>query len=160
MPNDKNVFFSGGWDSTVHVWDVRVGTGSMRKIPGPSVSADSLDYRKGVLLAGNYQNKDIVQLYEFGSGKLMETLDIKEPHNSNSYCFTAAFAQRSEHEMMAVGLTGSNTVKVFLHNQVASTIKFQAAPLSLDFYRIHNKDYLVVGGLEGTIYAIRVKVRT
>lgn len=95
MPNDKNVFFSGGWDSTVHVWDVRVGSGSMRKFPGPSVSADSLDYKKGVLLAGNYQNNNTVQLYDFGSGKLIETLDIKEHHNSNAYCFTAAFAQRS-----------------------------------------------------------------
>ena len=79
MPDDPFVFYSGGWDSTVHIWDVRVGTGSMRKIPGPSVSADSLDYKKGMLLTGNhlfyfignYQNNDIVQLYDFGSGKLV-----------------------------------------------------------------------------------------
>jgi hypothetical protein len=45
-----------------------VGNGSVRKICGPSVSADSLDLKKGVLLAGNYQNNDIAQLYDFGSG--------------------------------------------------------------------------------------------
>lgn len=59
MPNDKSVFFSGGWDSTVQVWDIRVGTGSVRRITGPSVTADSLDYKNGILLAGNYRNKDI-----------------------------------------------------------------------------------------------------
>lgn len=71
MPTDKNIFFSGGWDETVHVWDVRVGSGSVRKFPGPSISADSLDYKNGVLLAGNYQNNDMIQLYDFGSGKLL-----------------------------------------------------------------------------------------
>jgi COMPASS component SWD3 len=95
LPNDKNLFFSGGWDSTVQVWDVRVPDGSIRKICGPSISADSLDYKNGVLLAGNYKNNDIVQLYDFKSGNLIETLDINEPHNSNSYCFTASFAHKS-----------------------------------------------------------------
>ncbi len=69
------------------------------------------------------------------------------PANSNSYCFTAAFAQRSEHNLIAAGLSGSNSVKLFLNNKLACTMKFQAAPLSLDFYRLHHKDYLVVGGL-------------
>jgi WD40 repeat protein len=141
------VFFSGGWDSTVQVWDVRVGTGSVRKICGPSVSADSLDIRKGVLLAGNYQNNDIIQLYDFGKGELIQTLDIGEPHNSNSYCFTASFAHRSEHELIAVGLTGSNKVKILNKGAMVCEMKFQAAPLSLDFYRFNNKDFLMVGGI-------------
>lgn len=71
LPNDYNVFFSGGWDSTVQIWDVRVGNGSVRKICGPSVSADSLDIKNGILLAGNYQNSNIAQLYDFGSGQLI-----------------------------------------------------------------------------------------
>ncbi len=70
------MFFSGGWDSTVHVWDIRVNGGSVRKINGPLVSADSLDIKGNVLLAGNYHNNDIAQLYDFGSGKLIQTLDI------------------------------------------------------------------------------------
>lgn len=55
----------------MQIWDVRVGSGSMRKICGPSISADSLDIKNGVLLTGNYQNSDIAQLYDFGSGKLI-----------------------------------------------------------------------------------------
>lgn len=156
--HDKNIFFSGGWDNTVHIWDVRVKGGSQRMINGPTVSADSLDYKNGVILAGNYRNNDIAQLYDFGSGKLIETLDIGEPHNSKSYCFTATFAQRSEHDLMAVGLTGSNSVKILHNKKVVSTIRFQAAPLSMDFYRFANKDFLIVGGLEGTIYVLKLKL--
>lgn len=74
MKKDPNIFFSGGWDSTVQVWDIRQATGSVRKIHGPSISSDSLDLKGNVLLAGNYQNSNIVQLYDFGSGDLIETL--------------------------------------------------------------------------------------
>ena len=147
LPNDPKVFFSGGWDSTVQVWDIRVGNGSVRKICGPSVSADSLDLKKGVLLAGNYQNNNIVQLYDFGSGELIKTLNIDEPYNSNSYCYTASFAHRSQHDLVAVGLTGSNKVKILKQGELVSEIKFQAAPLSLDFYRFNGKDFLMVGGI-------------
>jgi hypothetical protein len=50
---------------------------SVRKIYGPNISADSLDYKNGTILAGNYKNKDILQLWDFKSGELIETLDIK-----------------------------------------------------------------------------------
>jgi hypothetical protein len=83
-------------------------------------------------------------------------LDINEPHNSNSYCFAAAFAHRSEHNLIAVGLTGSNKVKILRDNKLACEMKFQASPLTLDFYRLNGKDFLVVGGIEGTIYCIKL----
>ena len=40
-------------------------------ISGPIVSSDSIDYRNNVILVGNYQNNDIAQLYDYGSGKLI-----------------------------------------------------------------------------------------
>lgn len=45
-----------------------------------------------------------------------------------------------------------------LDEELVCTMKFQAAPLSLDFYRFNGKDFLVVGGLEGTIYALKTKI--
>ena len=140
----------------MRIWDVRVGTGSVRKICGPSVSSDSLDYKNGVLLAGNYQNNNIAQLYDYGTGNLIETLDINEPHNSSSYCFAASYAQKSEHNIIAIGLTGSNKVKLLKDNKLVCEMKLQAAPLTLDFYQRNNKDFLVVGGIEGTIYCIKL----
>jgi hypothetical protein len=54
-----------------------------------------LDYKNGTILAGNYKNNDILQLWDFKSGELIETLDIKEPSNGNSYGFAASFAHKS-----------------------------------------------------------------
>ena len=55
----------------MQIWDVRVKNESVRKFYGPSITADSLDYKNGVILAGNYVNKDIVQLWDFKSGELI-----------------------------------------------------------------------------------------
>lgn len=147
LKEDSHLLFSGGWDSTVHIWDVRVKDNSVRKICGPFVSADSLDFKDGILLSGNYQNNDIVQLYDFKSGKVIEALDIKEAPNGNSYCFAASFAHRSEYSLIAVGLSGCNKVKLFKDRHLVGEMKFQAAPLSLDFYRFNGKDFLIVGGV-------------
>jgi hypothetical protein len=37
-------------------------------------------------------------------------------------------------------------------------MKFQAAPLSLDFYQFNGKDFLVAGGIEGTVYCIKLAI--
>lgn len=77
LKNDPNLFFSGGWDASVRLWDVRVPETSVRKFGGPMVSADSLDLKNNVLLAGNYSTQDIYQFWDFTSGKLIKTMDIK-----------------------------------------------------------------------------------
>lgn len=77
IKKEPNLFFSGGWDGSVRLWDVRVGESCVRKFGGPMVSADSLDLKGNVLLAGNYATQDIVQFWDFGSGNLIKTLDIK-----------------------------------------------------------------------------------
>ena len=130
---------------------------SVRKIYGPSISADSLDYKNGQILAGNYKNKDILQLWDFKSGEMIETLDIKQPANGNSYCFGASFAQRSHNKLIGCALSGSNKVKVLKDNKTVTQIQLQAAPLTLDFYQYNEKDFMVVGGVEGTIYVVKLK---
>jgi COMPASS component SWD3 len=41
---DENVLVSGGWDSVIHQWDVRVGK-SVRSFYGPHVAGDSIDFK-------------------------------------------------------------------------------------------------------------------
>jgi WD40 repeat protein len=71
------MFFSGGWDSSVRVWDVRVGGSSVRKFGGPMVTSDSLDLKDNVLLVGNYALNDTVQYWDFSSGTVIKTIDLK-----------------------------------------------------------------------------------
>jgi hypothetical protein len=59
---------------------------------------------------------------------------------------------------MAVALSGSNKVKILKDRKLACTIKFQAAPLTLDFYRFNDHDYLMASGAEGTIYCFKLEL--
>lgn len=34
----------------------------------------------------------------------------------------------------------------------------QASPLCLGFYQFNNKDFLLVGGVEGMVYAVKLKI--
>lgn len=77
------------------------------------VSADSMDLKNNVLLVGNYATKDIVQFWDFTTGKLIETLDIKEPHTATAYCFSAAYAHQSKYNLSAAGFSGIDKVKLF-----------------------------------------------
>ena len=65
------MFFSGGWDGSVRLWDVRAGDSCVRRFGGPMVSADSLDLKNNILLAGNYSTQNIVQFWDFTTGKLI-----------------------------------------------------------------------------------------
>lgn len=71
LHDDTNLFFTGGWDDTVRLWDLRVKETYVRKFSGPSVSADSLDLKGNILLVGNYSNTNPLQLWDFGSGQLI-----------------------------------------------------------------------------------------
>jgi len=55
LASDPNILISGGWDSNIHIWDMRTGK-STAVIYGPSLSGDSLDEKDGLILAGSYRN--------------------------------------------------------------------------------------------------------
>ena len=78
MQNDPNLFFTGGWDDTVRLWDIRIKDTYVRKFSGPSISADSLDLKGNILLSGNYSSKDVLQLWDFTKGELIETVNTGE----------------------------------------------------------------------------------
>lgn len=67
---DEHTLISGGWDSVLHIWDLRQAM-SVRTIYGPHLSGDALDFQDGQVLTGSYSNKDQIQLWDFDSGKLI-----------------------------------------------------------------------------------------
>ncbi len=61
---DENVLVSGGWDSVIHQWDVRVGK-SVRSFYGPHVAGDSIDFKNNELLIGCYSAKNQIQIWDY-----------------------------------------------------------------------------------------------
>lgn len=86
---DENTLVSGGWDSVVHVWDIREAN-SVRSFYGPHLSGDALDYQNGQILTGSHSNKDQLQLWDFQSGKLIQNLDWSVEKDI-AYIYSAQF---------------------------------------------------------------------
>jgi hypothetical protein len=49
--------------------------------------------------------------------------------------------------LAAVGLSGINKIKVLEKDEVIAEIKFQAAPLCLQFYQFAEKDFIMASGM-------------
>ena len=76
-PADPHVLLSAGWDNTVCVWDTRLRSGAVRSIHGPHVCGDALDVEPSggaEVLTGAYSSEDQLQVWDLGSGALIQTL--------------------------------------------------------------------------------------
>lgn len=83
---------------------------------------------------------------------------MKEKDVGGAYCLSAAYAHKSKYDLYAAGLTSLNKVKIFKGKENVGDIHLQAAPLAIKFYQFNEKDFMVVGGVEGTIYVVKVKI--
>ena len=64
---DQSTLISGGWDSNLHIWDLKQGK-SVRCIYGPNLSGQSLDFQDGKILTGCYSAKNQIQVWDFNKG--------------------------------------------------------------------------------------------
>ena len=60
---DENTLISGGWDSVIHMWDLRQGK-SINSFYGPHVSGDSIDLKNNQVLIGCYAAKNQLQIWD------------------------------------------------------------------------------------------------
>jgi WD40 repeat protein len=61
---DDNTLISGGWDSVIHLWDVRLGK-SVKSVFGPHVAGDSIDFQNNNILIGCYAAKNQIQIWDY-----------------------------------------------------------------------------------------------
>jgi WD40 repeat protein len=104
---DENTIISGGWDSVVHVWDLRQGR-SARHFYGPNISGESLDYSNGIILAGCYASQQQLQFYELQSGKKIEQIDWTGNIDDAEYLYCASYNRRDP-AYFGAGSTGANS---------------------------------------------------
>jgi WD40 repeat protein len=104
---DENTLISGGWDSVVHIWDLRQGR-SVRHFYGANISGESLDYENGTILAGCYAATRQLHLYDVKSCKKVQEIDWTGDVDDAEYLYTASF-NKCDPTYFGAGSTGPNS---------------------------------------------------
>eukprot|EP00879_Flechtneria_rotunda_P028752 GHRR01030970.1.p1 GENE.GHRR01030970.1~~GHRR01030970.1.p1 ORF type:complete len:225 (+),score=63.63 GHRR01030970.1:1225-1899(+) len=130
-PDEDQVLLSAGWDGTVQVWDLRTGS-SVRSIAGGSwVCGDGLDVQGNKVLTGSWRNQHPLQLWDFGSGKLLTNLPFYQPHHEACLVYVAKFGQAggAAEGMVVAGGSGSQPVTRLYHKKghLLGTLHTQSA---------------------------------
>jgi WD40 repeat protein len=105
---DENTLISGGWDSVVHIWDLRQGR-SVRHFYGPNLSGESLDYENGMILAGCYSAQHQLQMWDIKTLQKIEEIDWTGGNIDDAeYLYTASYSKRDP-SIFGAGSTGANS---------------------------------------------------
>lgn len=84
------MLISGGWDSVVHIWDIREGK-SVKHLMGPHISGDAIDYKNGTVLTGSHNQKDPLQLWDLSTCKPLQNLEWSGFKEDTPRIFAARF---------------------------------------------------------------------
>ncbi|CAH0406476.1 unnamed protein product [Chilo suppressalis] len=107
-PKSHHELISGGWDNNVICWDDRQPYAT-RHIFGVHICGEGLDFDKPgkQILTCAWQDKKSIQLWDYGSCKLIETI---EPDNHQSKLYCGKFVPRTN--LIVCGGSDANTFRV------------------------------------------------
>jgi WD40 repeat protein len=136
---DEHTLISGGWDSVVHIWDLRMKK-SARHFYGPNISGESLDYQDGHILTGSYAAQKQLQLWDFRTLQKVEEIDWTGNIDDAEYLYAASFSRRDP-TLFGAGSTGAKSEVRIYREEGSSTHHVLGASLqglnqgcfSLDF---------------------------
>jgi len=134
VPGHPDLLVSGGWDRTLQVWDLRLER-SVRSFFGPYVCGDAVDMRGGVLLTGSWRHANPLQLWDFGSGRLLTNLPFFQPEHEACMLYAAKFGRApfSDNVILAGGSGKRPCVKVFQSTgEVVGTLPCPSSVNALD----------------------------
>jgi len=115
-PTDPNCVVSGGWDNTIQIWDARKDGGAVRSFYGPHLCGDALDISMdgSRILTGSWRPEDQVQVWDFSTGKLVETVPWASSIIQNREpCMVYAAQFSKSMPLVAAGGSGANEARVF-----------------------------------------------
>ncbi len=73
LDHDPNLLLTGGWDERIIIWDLRQEN-PIRSIYGTYIGGNAIDFADNTILTASYRDEDTLQLWDFGTTKLKETL--------------------------------------------------------------------------------------
>mmetsp|Transcript_1719 Transcript_1719/g.3464 ORF Transcript_1719/g.3464 Transcript_1719/m.3464 type:complete len:408 (-) Transcript_1719:37-1260(-) len=109
---EPHVLVSGGWDNTVQIWDVRVGS-AVRSIYGPHLVGDALDIDDGVITTGSHRRYRAVQTWDMGSGQLIHDVPwLPAADTEPCMILSLQMGHSAKRGLMAAGGCGSREVRL------------------------------------------------
>lgn len=110
--SNDNVFYSGGWDKSITVHDIREAH-STSQFMGPYISGDSLDIFGDILLAGNYRSHDCLEMYDVKTGECVNTLNWTEDSDKTGGMIMACSYGIPKSDTVIAGSSSLHELKVF-----------------------------------------------
>jgi WD40 repeat protein len=107
---NDNIIASSGWDDTVLLWDIR-GAQMVRALFGTHICGESLCFTNQgrTMVTGSWRDKDQLQFWDTGSGKVIESLSIGKPDGTESLQIYSLGLSRDGKYLAASG-SGMNCV--------------------------------------------------
>ncbi len=159
MPGDENVIISGGWDNTVHIWDIRTG-GAVRVFHGPHICGDALDVAGSVIVTGSWRPENQLEEWDLLSGEKIR--DVAWNHNTGTgigtslastsnpcMLYATQFSKEGQGRYIAAGGSNCNEAKVFdrfNHNAIIGSLSgLPRGVFALDFSPDNRKIAVAAG---------------
>lgn len=110
-PTDPNIIFSGGWDNSLQVWDIRTQL-SIRALIGPHVCGDSVDINGTMIMAGSWRTNNQLMFWDMRNFTLLNTMQWNiTPEEPQCMINAAKFHPNGSY--VIAGGSGVNQVKAF-----------------------------------------------
>jgi len=163
-PGTSNIIFTGGWDNTVQFWDTRQEK-SIRSLSNCFICGDTLDFdiSRDCLLTGSHRSTDALQMWDFGTGKLVETVsNHTDSIDTRSMLFAAQYSKDAGSRMIGAGGHQVNEAKLLVQEAdgtkvFAALVGLEKPVFSLDF--AHNSQLVAVGVADGLVRVLELSTR-
>jgi WD40 repeat protein len=161
-PLEPNILLSGGWDNTVQIWDTRMGH-SVRSLWNCYLCGDAVDFSQdgSSILTGSWRTADALQLWDFATGKVAETIEWSSATmKSTCMIFGAQFSKDAESSMIVAGGSQENEAKFFYRQAGKPPVAFGALinmpkpVFSVDFSP--NSRMAAIGSADGQVRVLEV----
>jgi WD40 repeat protein len=106
--SDDNLIFSGSWDNTVLMWDIRSSNAAM-VFGGPNISGDSIDMRDNYLLTGAWRHKRPLEVWDIRTGNIIGGTEW----GANEFCNIYSAKYCTGNGSIVAGGAEFSAVKVF-----------------------------------------------
>ena len=155
---DENTLLTGGWDSVVVRWDLRIGEPSMI-YHGPYICGDGIDLQDNWLLTGSWRPEKQIQLWQMDTGQGIDPIkwdaNVKQPH-APCKIYSCQF-HKSKGDLVLAGGSGTNEAKLFMsmsgHEKdwkvVCTICELSRACYTVDF--ANQSEMFAIGGGDGFI---------